>query len=651
MRREAAALALPAPVRREARAVADIQRTAGVADTRSETPEVCVIHSWSRAARSGLVAVTLGLGLAPSASLGGESPAFFPPAAARDGSARSGAAIDPATDPLLPALSAAWAIPVAGLEERARRLQAAGSRFGLADLEGPAQALLLDPQAGPLLDRARAARRLAPELPAARAALARALWAEGEFSDAWKEFWAASRLASRHAESRVWLHAALNEFGWVAAAAIGSSFIALGLLCGFLPLTRRLAGVLGLLPRSARGATLGTLLLLPAAAGEGIFGTACAALALAVAPAAAGRRLALAAAALVLWVGLHPLLDRSAAARAELASASLFEAAQLVERGMASAVERTRIRMAAESDPLAGPAWALEERRRGLLEQAERRFEAWIGPAADPELLNNAASVKLARGEHDAAIGLLERAVSLRRDPVLLFNLSQVYGAAVRIEDQNSALAEGQALDADRVHELVASFGPGRIVDRPVRAVRGPTAHASRVSALVVGQALRRRLAPGRLGVGPVESAFGLAGGLAAGLVLGLFLRRSRPGEDDLATRIARLVQNRRGDSSERIRRLAELRAREAALARAEKTLHVLVPGLAGMRTGRSWLGLLGVAWAAVFVTAGCLHGGPVPPPLALGSWPDLWLPWILVIGLLGHAAWTGLAIAWRPRR
>ncbi|MAE93713.1 MAG: hypothetical protein CL910_03555 [Deltaproteobacteria bacterium] len=555
-------------------------------------------------------------------------------------------------DEVLRRLSAAWAIPAGELHERVSRLQQAGSRLGLANLEGPAQALLIDETAGTPLERARAARTLAPELPAARFALARALWSDGEPASAWGEFLAGTRALSGAFEARSWVRTALLQLAWIAVSAAGLGFLLLGLAVGIPALMRRLGVFAEHLPGPARASLIGVALLLPAALGEGALGVAIVAAAAGMAAGGGARRLSMTAAGSLLLLGLFPLLDRAAEARVELANSPLFTASQRLERGVASPAERARVWRGAHENPAAGRALALEERRRGRLSAADARFETWLARDADSNLLSNAASVKMARSETEHAMALLEQAADADpADPVVLFNLSQVYGAAVRIEAQNQALAEAQAIDADRVHALTAAFGPGLIADRPIRLVTPPhETSGGRLDPALAAATLRSRLAPGRLGTSLPLAAGAFALALAVGVMLGRLLERSGGGEEDLRTRIARPVENRSGDSAERIQRLAELRAREARLARIERIGQVLVPGLAGLLAGRPWLGLAAFASAAALACSVWLDSGPVPPPLSVGPGPELLLPWLLGFGLLVYVGLTGLSMLAKER-
>lgn len=551
-------------------------------------------------------------------------------------------------DVVLERLSRAWAIPARELSERVERLQSEALDLRLANLEAPAQAMLLDENAGPALDRAQAARDLAPELPAARAALARARWAAGEPRRALAELAAATRSVPLYVEAETWLEASLwtlvQRTAWVSGAAI----LLLALLVGLPESIRRLGGWMGDVGAPSRAALLGTLLLAPAAAGEGMLGVMLATLALATGVGGWARWSVCAVAGALLLVGTHPALERAARARVELANLGVVPSVQQVERAVGSPVERERIWQHAHTDPLAARASAMEMHRRGDVEGAAARYAQLVAGSDSATLANNAAAAQLALGQREAAMTLLEGAVGAGDDTVLLFNLSQVYGALVRIDDQNRALADAQGIDADRLHQLTDVFGPGRMTDLPLRNVEAgaPDASPARMlDAATLAAALRHPWAPGWLGARASQGWIGLAAALAAGFLVAMVLGRTRSGDEDLRTRITRLVENRGGDSEERIRRLGELRAREAALARIERMTQFLVPGFAGMRGGRPWLGAgaLVVAMASLCLVG--LREGPVAVPLALGTWPGLVLPWLLVVTGTAYVGLTGLAI------
>ncbi len=553
------------------------------------------------------------------------------------------------SQPILRALSAAWAIPADELDERVTRLRRAGAALGLANLEAPAQALLID-DTGTAYERARGARGLAPDLPAARAAFARAAWSQGEPATAWRELLAATAAVGHHVESRSWLRLAAWQAAAFALLWAGAGFLLLAAAVSLPALIRQLGVLAPDQPAAGRLAALGALLLLPAALGEGLFGVCCSAMALAALRMSTAGRLALAGAGALTLLAIHPFPDLAAGARTGLLRASTPLAAQLVERGVASPVEHARVARLSERDPLAARARGLAARRAGAFDDADALFSRWA-EGAGPEALSNAASVKLALGEPEAAVTALELAAGGSDDPVILFNLSQVYGGLVRIEHQNAALARAQTIDQDRTHALVASFDAGQLVDRPLRPVAatlasGP-APAGVPSASAIAEGLRRRSAPGVLGRSPVPAAGALLGALLVGSLLGAVLGRTLRGADR-GPRIAGLAEGRGGDTNDRLRRLGALRRREALRSRAESVFQVLVPGAAALLGGRPVLGLLSVAWGALVLAVAYVPAGVPPAPLALGTWPAVVLPLIVGVGVAVHAALTVLAVRWR---
>ena len=76
--------------------------------------------------------------------------------------------------------------------------------------------------------------------------------------------------------------------------------------------------------------------------------------------------------------------------------------------------------------------------------------------------------------------------------------------------------------------------------------------------------------------------------------------------------------------------------------------MRILVPGFAGLRGGRPALGGLAILAASAGACLVALRDGPVPAPLALGVWPELVLPWLLVPIALAYAGLTLLSIQLR---
>jgi hypothetical protein len=537
---------------------------------------------------------------------------------------RSAAPAEPAAAPAPPPpvdgrrlLDEAWRQPGATLAERAKGTRVASFRVGIWSLDPAARVILRDASLGTPLERAEAAALLAPELPDAEYALARARLSGLDPVGAFDAAVAALRALDRHPEASAWLRATAFDAAARSAILGGILFLAVagvGVAAALaVPVSLRLGA-----PSASAGALLAALLLLPAALGEGAVGVALACAAFALARGGLGARAAVLAAALLVLAGLHGIAERRDRALLLMAGDATGAAASSTERDFASPLDLARLERAEAHDELARRALALHARRTGDVAEADRRFRALLDAEHAPaDLLNNAANTRFAAGHPDEALALYERAVREEPSPFLLFNLAKAYGRAILLEEQDLALAQAQALDARAVHSLtqhVAEVGAGDPVDIAVstRALRARAA-----SAPGGPSALARRFAPGRLGASWLG---GLAGvGLAAlvGLLASLPARRLGAG-DDLYAGIARLLQGREAtDPSLRMARLAELRARDARLARLRRAAAWAVPGAAGLQAGHAWLGLLAAVLAASAGVAFGARGGLVPDPLA----------------------------------
>jgi hypothetical protein len=554
------------------------------------------------------------------------------------------------SDPVRSALLRAWSAPAADLDERVRRTQQAGLALGMRDLEAPAHALLLDDAAGTPLERAQAAVRLAPGLPAARFALARILLEEEHALHAAAiEAAAGVRVLGRHFEAWRWLRAnALLALGRTCAVA-GIAFL---LLAGTASLPGALAALgarVAAWPESSRLATVGAVLLLPAAAGEGLFGVALGFGAAALAWGTLASRAAVAAAAALVFAGLFPLADRAGGAVAALRGGSVAEAVFATEHGLPTPAELTRLERA--EGALAAAALAARERREGRLEAALARYQALL-PDADARIAHNAANVELVLGRYDAAIALHESASRELRSPVALFNLSQAYGRDVDLERQDLALAEAQAVGAPAVADLTELLGGAQgavAVDLPPDSASLLGAAEDPDAAAHLAAAQRRRFAPGALGRTPGAALAGLAACAALGLVAGAASRRaSRAGGGDFYAGVARVLQGGGGDARGRAHRLAELRARRERWARVRLALSFVVPGAAGVLGGRPLLGLVALVATSGAAALWQVREGVVPDPLAAGEAAALAVA--AGVGALGAAAVlaTALALRWR---
>ncbi|MCZ7618583.1 MAG: hypothetical protein M5U32_09835 [Myxococcota bacterium] len=108
--------------------------------------------------------------LAAAAADGVEVPVVSPPAAVAEPRPSRVEPPAPRRSPVplsFASLVQAWQAPADGLDARIERVRGAANALGIGDVEPLARALLIDPSLGSLRERADAAVRLAPGLPAA----------------------------------------------------------------------------------------------------------------------------------------------------------------------------------------------------------------------------------------------------------------------------------------------------------------------------------------------------------------------------------------------------------------------------------------------------------------------------------------------------
>jgi tetratricopeptide (TPR) repeat protein len=602
--------------------------------------------------------VALGLAAAPARSEGeAEAPTpattewMGPPRQAPAGMNPAGAAIE-GRDPVRAALWRAWSAPDE-LKNRVLRLQRAGLAAGIGSLDAPGRALLLEPSLGEPLERAQLAAELAPGLPAAHAALAVAQWERWDVFGAWGAIRTAAEAALEHLEARLWLE--VTAFDALFSACFGGAlaFLLLAAAAAFPRFARDLRRLRDM-PGPSAGALAAAIVLAPLALGEGVAGLGLGLLALALANGSAWRRLWVFSAGVLLVVALFPLLERRAQSHAALVLDPVALAAWVTEQGTPGPMELVRVVRAAESDPLAARAVALRLARQGELAEAERRLLQLHDASPSADLLANTAAVRLLQGDTEEAIALYERAVKGSDSAVIRFNLAQAYGRAIRLDAQDLALLEAQSLDPDVLSKLNHRYNgqDGALVAYlpvPVEPVLARLSDPEATAALA--RLFRRRLAPGAAGESRGDAVVALWGAAAFGLLLGAVLRRLAGPEEDLYLGIARLLQTKSGDASERMAQLQELRRRQRRVERAAGAAAWLVPGAAGFVANRPFLAWLSVA---VVACAGALYvhrEGGVPDPLALGALPGALIGVVLAVLGVVYLVLLFTSLALREKR
>jgi hypothetical protein len=589
--------------------------------------------------RAALASILLALGGAPAAALAKPEAAASYQAAAAGG------------DPI----ERAWQAPADSLAERVERTRRAALEVGVWNLD-PAARALLRAHADPV-ERAEAAVRLAPDLPAARMALAHALWMRGDSPVA--AFGAAlEALASlfRHLEATLWL------------AGSGLAILAVGLVAGGLACAVG-AGALaaphaahdlgdalgGDAPRFARMALVAALVCAPGLLGEGLLGLAVGILALGALYGDGRQRLAVAGAAAAVWLGAFPVAELAGRSLEALARDPVARAAVSADRGIATASDLAALQAAAAGgDRLAERALARRARRSERLGDADARYQALLDdPATDAALVNDAANVRLRLGHVGEALALYERSLEADLSPAVFFNLSQANGRVFDVEKLTRALERAQALDGELVAELTLAHGADGsrefVVDLPLparglwqRLARGGDGRAFAAEA-------RAPLAPGRLGGDRWLALAGLAAPVALGSLFGRRLSRSRwcarcgqrtcprcdgpAGRTELCPGCHRLFfQPDQTQRELRVARIAALEGRRRRIDRVETLAALLVPGAAGIVALRPVRGLATCVLFAIAVAALAWREGVVPDP-------D-------VAGLAGPAALLAIAAA-----
>jgi tetratricopeptide (TPR) repeat protein len=526
-------------------------------------------------------------------------------------------------DPVRAALWRAWSAPDE-VPNRVHRLQRAGLSAGIGSLDAPGRALLLEPALGEPLERAQLAAEVAPGLPAAHAALAAARWERWDVLGAWDAMGAAAEAALQHLEARLWLEVTAFDALFTACFAGALAFLALAAAAAFPRFARDLKRLRDV-PGPSAGALAAAIVLAPVAFGEGLAGLGLGLLALGLVNGSAWRRLWVFSAGVLLVVALFPLLERRAQSHASLVLDPVALAAWATEQGTPGPLELARVVRAADGDPLAARAVALRLARQGELAEAERRFLQLSAAEPSAELLANTAAVRLLQGATEDAIELYERAARSSRSAVIRFNLAQAYGRAIRLDAQDLALLEAQSIDPDVLSKLNHRYNgqDGALVaylPLPVEPVLARLSNPEATAALA--RLLRRSFAPGAAGESRGDAVVALWGAAVFGLLLGAALRRLAGPEEDLYSGIARLLQTKSGDASERMAQLQELRRRQRRVERAASAAAWLVPGAAGFVANRPFLAWLSVA---VVACAGALtvhREGGVPDPLSLGALP-----------------------------
>jgi tetratricopeptide (TPR) repeat protein len=551
-----------------------------------------------------------------------------------------GPAVEPPPRFALGPLERAWRSPASDLSERITAVRRAADALGIGSLDPLARALLIDAAAGSRLERASGAVRLAPDLPAAQLALATARWEAGEgLGPALRAGMRALRALWSELESRLWLEATLLTCLQGAMLVAGLLWIAARGLVVAADAAHDLGdGIDASMPEFAKAAAIGVLVLATAAVGQGALGAALGLFGLAFAYGDRRERRALVAAAALVMLALGPLATAAGRRLEAFGRDPVALASWAAESGFVDAVDAVRLERAKTSDPLAQLALARRAKRDGELERAERLYaELLATDSEDPTLLNDAANVKLARGDMAGAVSLYRRAIAQQPTAELWFNLSQAHVREIDMESHAAALAAAQSIDPEVTSELTRRLSAGAegfVVELslPRERVRERLLGGG---ASAAGAALRATAAPGVLARSPWLGAAAFAAIGALGLLLSRAFERSRTCRDcgrrlcgrcgtgdpaaALCADCARTrLEARHGGPWEAAReREPSWRARAT---RALRWLARIAPGLAERDPVRPGLGLAALAAAIGAIRLWLGREGAVPDPATVGD-------------------------------
>jgi tetratricopeptide (TPR) repeat protein len=578
------------------------------------------------------------------------------------GVAQTSPAADPADDPWLaeegPAVPVSveteeeqviakwWSAPPTP-EARTAAVRRVRLELGLGDLLPPAITLLRsaseeEPEINALL-----ARDLAPGVPAIQIATAGALWQGGDTGAAIHALIDAIVAGATHIEAQLWWVENLALVLVLVILGTSIAFIALSALMVFPHAAHDLGDLFsGRTPDFARSAGLAALILLPLAIGEGVVGVVLVLFAISFTYGKSLQRNALVMAAVLFLVGLYPTAQLASVTTTLLDRDPILNSVLAVANGIETRADVERLEAASDDDLAAAHALAYRARRYGLSEASLARLDRIaVDHPSDPVMLANRGNIEMRRGQTDEAIAYYRRSATLVDSPTVLFDLSQAYAAAFRMDEVDATLERAQALDDEEVSDL-SSLGDATLVAD----VGLPFGHfQNHLMALALAQKpasiVAETLAPGRLG----GRWFMTASAFAVAALLSLLLANrfdqasvcSRCGHrictrcedtvwsEELCEDCHHLFQNPEDtDPSLRMARLQALSRREVRIDRIWVAASLLIPGAAGFASKRPDLAMLG---------------------LLLFGWAATWLIWprgILVDPLLmGSAAWIGLAV------
>lgn len=538
------------------------------------------------------------------------------------------------------ALEGVWFASGASFTLRGTQARELALALGVDNADVAARALMATGREDEALAHRLLAVRLAPDLPAAHMALAGEYWREGEYRGSIAEVGQAIVAIPKHLEASAWLVGSLLLM--LATVLISGSlvFIAVVGLSTFANAAHDLGDVISRqMPGFSRAALLCAVGLTPLAVGEGAIGLLLVIFAIGFMYQSARHRMVLSLAAALLVLGVHPILQLAGRVLTALDADPVATASFSVVRGTQTEAQLQLLAEAERAgDDMAARILAVDARRRGEVEEATARFERLLEhDEADPIALTSLGNIAFEAGRTDESIAYYERAQTVNDSAVLMFDLSQAYARAFRMEEFEYAMQRAQSLDAEVVAEFSSLADTGFVADPPFPIARIRNRMLSAGDGTPFSAAVVRVLAPGWLGERWLHMAGAfLLTALLSVLISGRYQHASRCGRcgrricarcddsmwtSDLCDGCHHLFNRPQGTDPElRMARLKELRARESRIDKLYLALSMLIPGASGLLAKRPdlcFIGILFFGWAVVLFL---WRGGVVPDPLAVGG-------------------------------
>ncbi|MGH9886248.1 MAG: hypothetical protein ACREBE_12010, partial [bacterium] len=178
-----------------------------------------------------------------------------------------------------------------------------------------------------------------------------------------------------------------------------------------------------------------------------------------------GQAAGVALALIALGAALGPGLDRAAPALVAVGRESVLVGAWRIDRGQALPGDLARLERASArypADPVFRLVLAVDQKRHGELERADRMLgdaltsdDSGVRSAA----LNLHGILTRAEGALDTASPAFERARGADESAPIMFNLSQAYGRALRLSEQEAAFEVASSLDQELVSRYLSANG------------------------------------------------------------------------------------------------------------------------------------------------------------------------------------------------